>query len=459
MGRPRTSALSSGGTAGSTVSRTVLPGGMRIITEQIPGVESVCIGVWLDVGSRDEKPAVAGVSHFLEHLLFKGTKRRSALDIASEMDAVGGESNAFTGREHTCYYARVRGRDLPLAVDVLADMVTSATLAEADIDSERDVVLEEIAMNDDDPADLAHEDFTAAVLGDHALARPIIGSVESISQMSRSQVAGYYRRRYVPSSTVVAVAGKLAHADAVRLVRKAFDVEGWLDHDATPKPTRKPRRARTSPHAGARLRHREGEQTHVILGGCGISRFDDRRFAFGLLSSALGGGMSSRLFQEVRETRGLAYSVYSFATSFADTGLWGVYAGCQPARLGELLGVTRELLNDISRNGITAEELARAKGQTLGGLVLGLEDTGSRMTRLGKGELSYGAHMELDELVAHIEAVTLDDVAQLSAELLGDPSTLVVVGPHTVAEVGRVSGMAVEKIMKSSHLGGRVDRS
>ena len=459
MGRPRTSVVSSSGTAGSAVSRTVLPGGLRVITEEIPGVESVCIGVWLDVGSRDEAEPVAGVSHFLEHLVFKGTRRRTALDIASELDAVGGESNAFTGREHTCYYARVRSRDLPLAVDVLADMVTSATLTTTDVESERDVVLEEIAMNDDDPADIAHEDFIAAVLGEQALARPIIGTIESISNLSRAQVASYYRRRYRPEATVVSVAGRLSHKDVVGLVRSAFDTGGWLAKEGKPAATRKPKPARLHPHEGALLRHRSGEQTHVLLGGRAISRFDDRRFAFGLLLSALGGGMSSRLFQEVRETRGLAYSVYSFSTTFADTGLWGVYAGCQPSRLAEVIDVTRGVLGEVGRNGISAQELSRAKGQTLGGLVLGLEDTGSRMTRLGKGELSYGSHMGLDEVVAHIEAVTLDDVAALAAELVADPSTVVVVGPHTVSETRRAIGMPVEKITKPVHRSGRVKPS
>ena len=455
----RATARSEGRTAGSTVNRTVLPSGLRIITEQIDSVESVCIGVWLNVGSRDETPALAGTSHFLEHLLFKGTARRSALDIASELDAVGGEANAFTSRENTCFYARVRSSDLPVAVDVLADMITSASLTPSDVDAERDVVLDEIAMNDDDPGDIAHEDFIAAVLGNQPLGRPIIGSVESIASLTQRQVAGHYKRTYTAPSTVIAVAGNLLHEDVVAQCANAFAANGWLSAKAEPQPVRVPAPSRAKPQLGVLLRKRDTEQTHVVLGGRGLARFDERRFAFGLLMSAVGGGMSSRLFQEVRETRGLAYSVYSFTSMFAEVGLWGVYAGCQPSKLGEVVAVSRAVLAEVAADSITAEELARAKGQSVGGLVLGMEDTGSRMTRLGKGELCFGSHLELSEVIARVESVTLEQVAALARETLSQPLSVCVVGPHTVANVGKVTGLPTEILGTGRARNGRVVRS
>lgn len=458
MGKART-ARSEGRTTGSTVNRTVLPSGLRIVTEQIDSVESVCVGVWLDVGSRDETPALAGTSHFLEHLLFKGTQRRNALQIASELDAVGGESNAFTSRENTCFYARVRGKDLPIAVDVLADMITSASITPADVEAERDVVLDEIAMNDDDPGDIAHEDFISAVLGDQPLGRPIIGSVESIESLTRKQIAGHYKRHYTAPNTVVSVAGRLEHADVVALCERAFSQDKWLAGTADHAPVRIPPTSKAKPYAGALLRKRDSEQTHLVLGGRAVHRFDARRFAFGLLMSAVGGGMSSRLFQEVREIRGLAYSVYSFTSMFAEVGYWGVYAGCAPAKLGEVIAVTRDVLADVAAHGITEEELVRAKGQSVGGLVLGMEDTGSRMTRLGKGEMSFGSHLELQEVIDLVEAVTLDEVKVLATELLAEPFTTVVVGPHTKAQVAKATGQPTEMLGGASSRSGRVKAS
>jgi predicted Zn-dependent peptidase len=409
---------------GGTITRTVLPGGLRLVTEAMPGVRSLSVGVWVPVGSRDETPGLAGTSHFLEHLLFKGTPTRSALDIASAMDAVGGEFNAFTEKEFTCYYATVLDRDLELAIDVISDVVLHATITAQDVDIERSVVLEEIAMRDDDPADLVFDEFATALHGDTPLGRPILGTVESITALSRSQVHGYYRRRYQPAEMVVSVAGNVTHSDALRLVRRYFEAG-----ESTRRAPRASEAAVTRPATAVRVFGEETEQANLVLGMHGLSRHDPRRFAVGVLSAALGGGMSSRLFQRIREERGLAYSVYSFAHGYADTGQFGVYAGCQPGKADEVLGLMREELDAAAAGALTDAEIERGKGQMRGGIVLGLEDSGSRMTRIGKSELSYGDVMGLDELLTEVDAVTPQKVAEVAAELLARPRCLTVVGP------------------------------
>ncbi|MDT4943207.1 MAG: hypothetical protein QOJ34_3296, partial [Pseudonocardiales bacterium] len=321
-------------TGGGLITRTVLPGGLRVVSEAMPGVRSASVGIWVPVGSRDESPALAGTSHFLEHLLFKGTTRRSALDIANAMDAVGGEFNAFTEKEHTCFYATVLDRDLPLALDIVSDVVLDATMAANDVDVERGVVLEEIAMRDDDPADLVHDEFAATLFGDRPLGRPILGSEESIRALTRRQIHGYYRRRYTADGMVVSVAGNVSHDEVLRLVRKAF--AGRLDIARGSLPARPGGDGRSRPPVtAAMVRPDDTEQANLVLGCHGLSRHDPRRFASGVLSAAIGGGMSSRLFQRVREERGLAYSVYSFTSSYSDAGMFGVYAGCQPGKTDE----------------------------------------------------------------------------------------------------------------------------
>jgi predicted Zn-dependent peptidase len=415
------------GSDGSTIRRTVLPGGLRVVTESMPTVRSVAFGIWVGVGSRDETASLAGSSHFLEHLLFKGTKRRTALDIAAVMDAVGGEMNAFTAKEYTCYYARVLDTDLPLAVDVVCDMVTSSLITTEDFESERGVILEEIAMHDDAPDDIVHDAFAKALFGDHPLGRPVLGSVDSITGVARSSVHGYYKRRYKPSQMVVAVAGNVDHARVVRLVRKAFGEQ--LSGDVAPAAPRAGSRAPVL-LGGVQVTRRPTEQANLVLGTGGLARTDERRFALGVLNNALGGGMSSRLFQEVRERRGLAYSVYSYHSQYADTGLFGVYAGCAPARVSEVLALCREQLDLVVSQGISAEEIARGKGQLKGSLVLGLEDTGSRMSRLGKGELVYGEQLTVDEVIARIDAVSTDDVRAVADDVLAESTLgLAVIGP------------------------------
>jgi len=418
----------------SHVARTVLPGGLRVITESLPAVRSVAFGIWAGVGSRDEDLAHAGATHYLEHLLFKGTSRRSALDISAAIDAVGGELNAFTAKEYTCYYARVLDADLPLALDVLADMVTSSLIEPKDVDAERGVILDEIAMNDDDPSDTVHEAFAAQLLGDTPMGRPILGSVDSINAITREQIAGHYAARYKPQNLVVAAAGSLDHAEVVDLTRSAFGAV--LTGEAGPLPPRVPGQAVASGPSGTgvRLVSRGIEQANLVLGCGGLSRTDDRRFALGVLNAGLGGGMSSRLFQEVREKRGLAYSVYSFASQHADSGMWGVYAGCMPAKADEVLSICQDEIAKVISGGLTDDELNRGKGQLRGSIVLGLEDPSSRMSRLGKAELVYPRLEPVEESLAAISAVTHDDVREVAAAVLAQPKALAVVGPFDDAD-------------------------
>jgi predicted Zn-dependent peptidase len=406
----------------------VLPGGLRVVTEQVPGVRSAAIGVFVGVGSRDEAASLHGASHFLEHLLFKGTPTRSAMDISVALDTVGGEFNAYTAKEYTCYHARVLDDDLPIAIDVLGDMLTCSLITPEDVEAEREVILDEIAMHDDDPDDVVHNLFAAVSWAGRPLSRPIAGTAESIHALSRMQVNRYYRSRYRPEVMTVAAAGNLEHADVVRRVRKAFGRGGFLSGSVTPRSPRLADRARPA-RAGQVRTERPFEQVNVVLGSGGLTRSDPRRHALGVLNAALGGGSSSRLFQEVREARGLAYSVYSFASSYSDAGVVGVSAGTLPGKADELLAVVRDQLSRVAADGLTEEELERGQGQLRGGLVLSLEDTSSRMTRLGEAELFQPRLLSIDEVLDRIDNVTLDDVRRLARELYARPDTLAVVGP------------------------------
>ena len=419
---------------GGTVRRTVLPSGLRILTEAIPAMRSVSFGIWVAVGSRDESPAQSGVSHFLEHLLFKGTRRRGALDISSEIEAVGGETNAFTTKEYTCYYARVLDEDLALAIDVVCDLVADSVLNPADVETERGVILEEIAMHDDEPGEAVHDLFARALYDDHPLGRLISGTAETIAPMTRRTINEFYRRRYTAPAIVVAAAGNLDHAEVVSLVQKALRGTRLDTEPASPVPPR-PATPVVRTHTRTLLEPKDTEQAHLVIGCPAMSRRDDRRFALAVLNNVLGGGMSSRLFQEIREQRGLAYSVYSYTTQYADSGFFAVYAGCAPGKVKEVLDLTRAELAAVAERGITEEELARGKGMAKGSYVLGMEDTGSRMGRLAKGELLFGELCSVDELLARVEAVTVDDVNRLAAELLTQPMSLAVVGPVDESEV------------------------
>ncbi len=415
---------------GAVVRRSILPGGVRVFTENIPGMRSATIGAWFGVGSRDETDEHAGSTHFLEHLLFKGTARRSALDIAESFDRVGGESNALTGKEYTCYYARVIDEDLPMAIDVILDMVTSAKLERQDFDMERGVILEELAMNEDDPGDVIHERFAEALLGGHPLGRPIGGTPEIIESVSREAVWEHYTQHYGPSTLIVTAAGGVDHDVVCALVQQALETGGW-DLTGVAPPTR-----RRDPLAAVESRHTpeidvvrsELEQAHLLLGTRGFRAGDERRNTLAVYNAILGGGMSSRLFQEIREKRGLTYTVYSFGAPSAETGLFGVYAACTPAKAPEverLMGV--EL--DRMAEGVTEAELERAKGQIAGSMVLRLEDSYSRMSRLGKAELAFGELWSIGEMLDQVHAVTADEVVALAADIASRERSVVRVGP------------------------------
>ncbi|GLW98015.1 pitrilysin family protein [Microtetraspora sp. NBRC 16547] len=424
-----TTILHPGKDGAGVIRRTVLTGGLRVVTETMPTVRSVAVGMWVGIGSRDEAPEHMGATHFLEHLLFKGTPTRDAMEISASIEGIGGEINAFTAKEYTCYYARVLDEDLPLAIDVLADVVTSSLITPADVESERGVILEEIAMHDDDPADVVHEQFSAELYGDTPIGRPILGNDDSINALTRDRIHEYYQRYYLPPLTVISVAGNVNHERVVELVAAAYERAGALTGPATPAPPRLDGPG-VEQRSGVRVIDRPTEQANLVLGTTGVSRGDDRRFALGVLNAALGGGMSSRLFQEIREKRGLAYSAYSYTSQYADTGQFGIYVGCLPSKIDDVLKICRDEVARVVAEGITAEEIARGKGQMRGGLVLGLEDTGSRMSRIGKSELVYEELMSVDEVLARIEAVTPEDINAVARDILNRPLTLAVIGPY-----------------------------
>jgi predicted Zn-dependent peptidase len=411
-----------------SVKRSVHSSGLRIVTEEVPSVRSAAVGIWVNVGSRDEAPATAGASHFLEHLLFKGTTSRTALEISSSIESVGGEMNAFTSKEYTCFYARVIDTDLPMAIDVVSDLITSSIVTALDVDAERKVVLEEIAMRDDDPSDLVHDLFSDTYYGDTAIGRPILGTIDSIKGMSRNTVFNYYKKKYLPQDLVVAVAGNIKHKRVVAMVEEALSRDNFLDELGAPV-LRPNTPVKNSKQQSVGLLYKKSEQAHMFYGMEGVARADDRRFAMGVLSAALGGGMSSRLFQEIREKRGLAYSVYAYAQQFAGSGVLGFYAGCNPTKAIEVVEIIRGVLADVADNGMTHEEIERAKGAVRGSLVLSQEDSGSRMSRIGKNEIVYGQVMDFDDILKAISRVSATDIREIAGEFLVKTPTLALVGP------------------------------
>lgn len=426
----------------SLVRRSVLPSGVRILSEAVPGARSATIGYWVAVGSRDETPSTYGSTHFLEHLLFKGTLTRSALDIAVSFDSVGGEHNAMTAKEYTCYYAKIQDRDLPMAIDVIADMFTSSVLDREEFDNERGVILEELAMADDDPSDVTSERFFEAVLGEHPLGRPIGGNPETISAVTRDAVWAHYRSNYRAQDVVITVAGAVDHDELVAQVSAAFIRADWnLDSVAAPVERRSADGDLIERGAPLVVVQRPIEQANLILGVPGLAAADPRRATLTVLNSILGGGMSSRLFQEIREKRGLAYSVYSFAPSYSDAGLFGIYAGCSPAKTTQVAELMLSEFRGIASRGVTDEEMRRASGQLSGASALALEDSDTRMSRLGRSELTLGEFLDLDESLRRIAMVTPQDVRELAEELAARPLS--------VAAVGTVPDNAFEGLAES----------
>jgi predicted Zn-dependent peptidase len=414
--------------------------GERVITERVPSVRSVSIGFWIGAGSRDETDARAGVSHFIEHLLFKGSGTHSAQEIAELFDGLGGELNAATSRETTVVYARVPDDRLEPALDVMTGMVYDPAFV--DVDSEREVVLEEIAMVEDTPQDLVHDVVAEAVFGGHPLGRPVIGRADVISSVSRRALAAYHRGAYTAGNIVVAAAGNLEHERLVALLGERLP-----QTPVAPLRPRKPLGRKLPP--GIRFQRKDTEQYHVCLGAPGISRRDERRFAASLLDAILGGSASSRLFQEIREKRGLAYSVYSFASQYSDAGQIGLYVGTREENLVECLEIAARELADVAAGNVRAGELERAQENLKGRMLLSLESTSNRMSRLGKSLVTESELLDLDELIRRIDAVTADDVAVLAGDLLAlDRLSAAGIGPSEArfrAAVGRVNPALVAR--------------
>lgn len=400
------------------MNKYYLKNGLRVVIESIPTSRSVSFGIWVKTGSRYETPSNNGISHFIEHMLFKGTKRHSAKDIADKFDGIGGNVNAFTSKEYTCYYAKVLDQHLPIAVDILSDMFFESQLAEEELAKEKNVILEEISMYEDTPDDTVHDLASRASMGDHPLAYSILGTADRLNAMGPADLRQYMSERYSISNTVIALAGNVGE-EALELLEKHFghfDVKG--NEMSLTAPTFR---------SDALFHQKKTEQNHVCLTFPGCSIDDPKMYAMVLLNNTIGGGMSSRLFQEIREKRGLAYSVYSYHTSYADSGLFTVYAGTAPKQTKDVYDLTMEMLSEIKAKGLTEAEIVRGKEQLKGNLILSLESTGSLMNRLGKNELMLGRHYTLDEMLERIDAVTMNDVNEM-IERMAQPCSIAIVG-------------------------------
>ncbi|MGE5577696.1 MAG: M16 family metallopeptidase [Syntrophothermus sp.] len=410
--------------------KTVLPNGIRILTEYIPYVRSVSIGFWYGAGSRHENEHNNGISHLIEHLTFKGTKNRTARQIAETFDSSGGQLNAFTSKEYTCYYARVLDNHFDLAVEVLGDMLLNSLFSEADLEKEKSVVLEEIKMYEDTPDELVHDLLAQAILDTHPLGRNILGTVASVTGISRQDVQAYLHERYTPDNLVVAAAGNVQHEAVVREVEKYFGaVGGKLGSAGDEVPVL---RAQTL------IRPKKTEQVHLCLGMPGIRRNDPRKYALYLLDVILGGGMSSRLFQELREERALVYSTYSYHVSYQETGLFTVYAGTSPGQVDKVLALVKDEFAKVKSGAVSEEEFRRAKEQLKGSLMLSLESTTNRMSRIAKSELFYERIQSPDEVIAQVDAVTLEELNGIAREILiEEQMTLAAIGPWKGTENGK----------------------
>lgn len=416
---------------GAQVRRSILPGGIRVITETVPGLRSAGVGLWFGVGSRDEAAGQEGSTHFLEHLLFKGTRKRDARAIAEAFDMIGGESNAATSKEHTSYYARVQGKDTSVALEVLSDMVTSSLIDPSEVETERGVIISELADAADDPQDVAQEAFARAAFGqDTPLGRPIGGTSATVGALSRDAIWEHYQRTYASDSVVVAAAGAVNHEEICQQVLWDFEQAGWnLSASATPRLRRFELEPEAPLHVQDYVVPRESEQSHLYLTCQGIASRDERRWALNLLTTIMGGGMSSRLFQEVRERRGLAYTTYAFDVSYAGTGAFGLYAGCAPQSVDEVCSVMVGEWEKLAEHGVSERELQRARGQIRGSLVLGGEDSLARMGRLGRAEIVTGRLRSMEENLRLLDAVTGQEIQELAAWLLEHERARVLVGP------------------------------
>jgi predicted Zn-dependent peptidase len=406
------------------VNRTVLDNGIRVLTKRMPYVRSVSMGVWVDVGARDESISENGLSHLIEHMIFKGTRRRSAYDIAKEFDAIGGHTNAFTSFETTCYHAKVMDSRLEPMVDILADIFLNSVFHPDEIERERPVILQEIGMSEDTPEDYLQSLAGQAVWGDTPLGRSILGTRENVSAFTSNDVKHFFKRLYQPDRILISAAGNLNHRQIVDLVRSGF--EKIKQGNGFPERKAPPIRSVTG------VFHRELEQEHFCINTPGIPIRDKRRFAFSVLNTILGGNMSSRLFQEIREQRGLAYSVYSFASSFIDSGLFGVYAGVSPENTELTIELVLKQLDRLKKTPVETDELADAKEFIKGNLLLAAESNDNQMVRLAQNEINFGRYIPVSEVVDQIEAVSVDDMQDLAGRLFDNRRfSLTLLGPLT----------------------------
>jgi len=389
-----------------TVAKTRLPNGIRVITERIPHVRTAAVGIWVGAGARFEPAEHHGISHFLEHLFFKGTATRSALEIAQAVDDIGGQMNAFTDREQTVFYLKVLSNHLDRALEIYADMLLHSTLAPEHIERERQVITEEIKSYEDSPDELVQDVFAQTVWNSHPLGRPVIGTLATVSRLTRDDFLSYITRFYRPDNVVISAAGQLDHEQVVSLMTRHFG--GWEGTAAVV------RQSPPEPRADVATRTKETEQVHLCLGTQGLAHADEGRYALSVLDHLLGGGMSSRLFQEIRERRGLVYSISSYAASYRDAGLFVVYAGMSPEVGPEVIRLVVEEVEKIKAHPVDDAELRRAKESLKGGLMLGLESTGSRMSMLARSEIYHGRQITLDELIAKVDAVSADDVHRMA---------------------------------------------
>ena len=403
------------------IRTSTLDCGITVVTERMPDVRSVSAGFWVGTGSRDEAPALAGASHFLEHLLFKGTPTRSARRIAEDIDAVGGDMNAFTAKEYTAFYLRVLDESLELGLDILSDILWDPAFRPDEVDSERQVILEEILMRADEPADLVHEVFTEALFPDHPLGREVLGDEDVIRTLSPDEIRSFWAHHYRPENIVFSAAGRLDHDELAAGVERRFAGERGGE-----RPERSAPAGSVEPVA---IETESTEQAHVVLGVRALHREDERRDALSVLDHVLGGGLSSRLFQSIREDRGLAYSVYSYRAAYQDAGSLCAYAGTAVEHAEAVVELLVEEFDRLAADGITPRELEVAKGHLKGELALSLEDSGARMHRIGRGQLVHGRVTTFEELCGRIDGVTLDQVGEVAAEVLRRPRTLAVVGP------------------------------
>ncbi|MGB4504985.1 MAG: pitrilysin family protein [Syntrophaceticus sp.] len=402
----------------------VLDNGVTIVSEEVPGVHSVAVGFWVKTGSRHEEPEEAGISHLIEHLLFKGTAKRNAKQIAEAIEEVGGQLNAFTSKEYTCYYVRVLAEYLPLAVDVLSDMVFNSLFREEDIAREKKVVAEEISMYEDTPDDIIHDYFSQTIWDGHPLGRPIIGTMDSLSRINRERLLSFYNRHYSPSNMVVALAGKFQHSEAVDLLGSAL----------ASLPAHKVENQITPPQTKATIKsfYRDLEQVQICMGVPGVSLYDENVYHLQIVNNILGGGASSRLFQRVREERALVYAIYSYYLSFLDSGLFTIYAGTNPVNCQDVLDLSWQEIYDITESGVLEKELKRAKTQVKGSLLLAQESVLQRMHRLGKSELVYNRLITIEEILDKINALTEGDVQSFARKIFNPKQmTITVLGPLT----------------------------